>query len=282
MGNWATDILGGLQMQLAHSHARSLTLYLHKSSPSVSASFFFFLQQQKLPFNPCYGHSWLSKCDFIPASWKENAEESGSTTRPSKHSEYSGPTARAVGPQVEPTHSFWGRQFREKGKKTQLQMPHRKEEKNAGGGGVPGGWIKMVQDCLSVHIRTHLCWLQRNPLWAEAEGGEKSHPSSCEKPRKATKCIPVGGVRRDRPHVAHFRTPAGMGGFDGRWFLNVSDWWNSLSRPPLEPFSIGRQGRIVESRSSPRWIQDEQMDGGTERGTTGGNRKAGEPMIKAG
>lgn len=45
----------------------------------------------------------------------------------------------------------------------------------------------------------------------------------CEKPRKATKCVPGGAVRRDRPHAAHFQTPAGMGGFDGRRFLNVSD-----------------------------------------------------------
>lgn len=48
LGNWAADILGGLQMQLAHSHARSLTLYLHKSSPSVSASFFFFSSKSYL------------------------------------------------------------------------------------------------------------------------------------------------------------------------------------------------------------------------------------------
>lgn len=111
-------------------------------------------------------------------------------------------------------------------KKTQLQMPHRKEEKNARGGGYQEGgskWFRTVCDSRwSVHIRTRLCWLQRNPLWAEAEGGEKSLPSSCEKPRKATKCVPGGGVRRGRPHAAHFRTP-GMGGLDGRWFLNVSD-----------------------------------------------------------
>lgn len=119
----------------AHSHACSLTLYLHTSSPSVSASFYFFLQQQKLPFNPCYGHSWLSKCDFIPASWKKkDAEESGSTTRPSKHSENSRPTARAAGPQVEPIHSFWSRQFREKEENTAPDASQKRREECRGWG----------------------------------------------------------------------------------------------------------------------------------------------------
>lgn len=243
---WTADAAG--------TQSRSLSDSIFTQKFSLGKCFFFFLQQQKLPFNPCYGHSWLSKCDFIPASWKKkkkkDADESGSTARPSKHREYSRPTARASG-----ADSLGGR------KKTQLRMPQRKEEKNAGGGGgyQEGGskWSRTVCDSRwSVHIRTG--WLQRNPLWAEAEGGGKSHPSSCEKPRKATKCVPGGGVRRDRPHAAHSRTP-GMGGLDGRWFLNVSEWWNSSSRPPLEPFCTGRQGRIVESLLSsldPGWTDE--------------------------
>lgn len=47
--------------------------------------------------------------------------------------------------------------------------------------------------------------------------------------------------------------------------------------------SVGPAGEDVESFSSPSWLQDEQIGGGTEGGGgggDGGNRKAGNAKIK--
>lgn len=173
-------------------------------------------------------------------------------------------------------------------KKTQLQKPHRKEEKNAGGGG--GGTRRVDQNGPGLSV-THAGQFTSARVcvgYSEISSGLRQRAArrvSVAPARNHVKlqnAFPVAASVANTPPAVHFRTPASTDGFDGRWFLNVSDWWNSSSRPPLEPFSIGRQGRIGESRSSPRWIQDEQMDGGTDRGTTKGNRKAGNPMIKAG
>lgn len=266
LGKWATDILGGLQMQLAHNHARSLTPHIFTQKLSLGKCFFFFFSSKSYLLTPAMDTADSASVISSLLLKKKDAEESGSLTRPSKHSEYFRPTARAAGPHIEPFDSFWSRQFREK-EKTQLQMTHRKEEKGG------GGWSRTVCDSRwSVHICTRLCWLRHNLLWARAEGGEKSHRSSCEKPSKATKCVPGGGVCRARPHAAHFWSPAGTGGFDGRWFLNVSNWWKSSSCPPLEPFSFGWQGRMWRAApllaglrmnrwmEGPKWGRQEETE----------------------
>lgn len=165
---------------------------------------------------------------------------------PSKHSEYLRPAARAVGLHVKTFHSFWSRQLSWQEKNTAPDCSkNRREECQKRG---PGRWIKMVQDCLWLTLgssRPHMFVLATaKSSGLRCRGGEKSHRSSCEKSRKATKWILGGGVCSLRSWLL---ISCRQERFDRRWFLNVSDWWKLAlhSRCPL----LARQGRMW--RASP-------------------------------
>lgn len=162
-------------------------------------------------------------------------KESGSLTWPSKDGEYLN-AARAVGLHVKPFHSFWSRQLSWEGKKNTAPdcSKNRREDCQKRG---PGRWIKMVRDCLWLTLgssRPHMFVLAtaKSPSGLRCRGGEKSHRRSCEKPCKATKRIPGGGVRSLRSWLL---ISCGQERFDGRWFLKMSDWWKLAlhSRWPL-------------------------------------------------
>lgn len=150
-------------------------VYLHKISPSISAFFFSFFRSNLLTLSMDTADS----ASVNPSLLYERKKKNLGLWCGLQHSEYLRPAARAVGLHVKPFHSFWSRQLSWEEQKTLLQIAQRIEEETVKRGDQEGGskWSRTVCDLRwAVHVRTRLCWLQRNPLWAEVQGWWEESP----------------------------------------------------------------------------------------------------------
>lgn len=200
---------------------------------------------------------------------KKNANESEFLTCPSKLNMYD------VGPHMEPFNSFRSRQFKGGGNK-HLQITRRKAEKNGRGVGW-GGVDQNGPDRLSLtqanagqstvqFTSAHVCVGYREISSGRRWRAGRRVTAASPLLREATWSYKVrsggGGVRLRS-------APSDLLGVDGRWFLNVFDWWKrSSSRPPPEMSSVGRQGRM--------WIltgsRGERTDGTAKEGNGGADQ----------
>lgn len=179
LGKWATDILGRFQMQLAHSHACSLS-HIYTENLSLTKCFFFFFFSSSSSYlltpvmDPAASAGVLSSLPYE----KKDAKKSESLTWPSKLSEY---LTRAVRPHAEPFNSFGSRQLR-----------GQKEKQRVDSNGPDCMWLAQAnagQSTVQFYSACACVSYSKIPLWDEVES--QWLPVQCRgKPRKATKCVP--------------------------------------------------------------------------------------------